>query len=124
MAVRQGEIYMASLDPVFGREMGGFKMRPVLIVSINDLNDNTQLVIVVPGTSMKHEARQRPNAVVVEPDDSNRLAERTLFQCNQIRAIAQGRLNPRPIGQLSRGKFQHVERAIAFCTGLNLERTT
>jgi len=123
MGVSRGEIYWASLDPVFGREMGGFKMRPVLIVSIKDLNDSTQLVIVVPGTSVKREVRPPQNTVVVEPDSSNRLPATTLFECHQIRAIAQGRLSPRPVGRLCPEKFRQIERAIAFCTGLSLERT-
>ena len=36
--VRRGEVYMVCLDPVFGREMGGFKPRPVVVVSIDDIN--------------------------------------------------------------------------------------
>ena len=128
MAVKRGEIYWASLDPVFGTEMGGFKSRPVLVVSIKDLNDRTQLVTVVPGTSVKEGQRDYPNSVTVNPqrdlEPAGCLDKTTSFQCHQIRAIAQGRLTQKPKGLLSRDKLRQVERAIAFVLGLSLERST
>ncbi|HOX39625.1 MAG TPA: type II toxin-antitoxin system PemK/MazF family toxin [Candidatus Brocadiia bacterium] len=48
--INRGEIYYVCLDPVFGREIGGFKLRPVVVVSINDINDDTRLAVVIPGT--------------------------------------------------------------------------
>ena len=108
MAVKQGEIYWASLDPVFGREMGGWKDRPVLVVSIEDVNDRTQLVIVVPGTKVKDGHRDHPNSVTVDPQRDLKparcLSIATSFQCHQIRAIAQGRLTPKPTGLISNEK--------------------
>ena len=125
MAVKQGEIYWASLDPVFGREMGGWKDRPVLVVSIEDVNDRTQLVVVVPGTKVKDGHRDHPNSVTVDPQRDLKparcLSIATSFQCHQIRAIAQGRLTPKPTGLISNEKLREVERAIAFCLGLNLD---
>ncbi len=123
MQVQRGEIYWACLDPVFGREMGGFKMRPVIVVSINDLNYRTRLVTVVPGTTS---ARQRnlENVVTVEPDENNGLRKTGYFQCHQMRAIDQGRLIRGPTGRLAREKFEQIERAVAFSLGLSLERGT
>ena len=124
MAVKPGEIYWASLDPVFGREMGGFKMRPVLVVSNEDVNDRTQLVIVVPGTSVKDGHRDHPNSVTVDPHRDLKparcLSAATSFQCHQIRAIAQGRLTSKPTGLISNDKLREVERVIAFCLRLSL----
>ncbi len=34
--IQRGEVYFVHLDPVFGREVGGYKTRPVIVVSIDD----------------------------------------------------------------------------------------
>ncbi|MGA0110190.1 MAG: type II toxin-antitoxin system PemK/MazF family toxin, partial [Schleiferiaceae bacterium] len=46
---RQGELWMASLDPVKGSEQAGF--RPVLVVSGDLLNQNLGVRWVVPLTT-------------------------------------------------------------------------
>jgi mRNA interferase ChpB len=47
--MKQGDIYLVSLDPIAGREQRG--SRPVLVVSASDFNQVTQLPIVCPITS-------------------------------------------------------------------------
>ena len=47
--IQQGEIYWANLEPSFGKEIG--KIRPVLILSNNQQNLYSPLVIVLPITS-------------------------------------------------------------------------
>lgn len=131
MEIKRGEIYFVCLDPVFGREMGGFKMRPVVVVSINDINRNTRLITVVPGTDAEHETRPFQNIVRVDPNkdvvklDPNKdlgLGKATNFQCHQVRAVEQGRFTQRARGRISRDKLQQIEKAIGFCLGLNLEK--
>ena len=119
MEIKRGEIYMICLDPVFGREMGGFKLRPAAVVSIDDLHRETQLVTVVPGTSNAN--RIFPNTVLVDPHAQNGLKSPTLFQCNQIRAVSNGRFTQRRIGLLSRSDIEKIESAVAFCLGLKLD---
>jgi mRNA-degrading endonuclease toxin of MazEF toxin-antitoxin module len=119
MEIKRGEIYMISLDPVFGREMGGFKLRPVVVISIDDLHRQTQLVTVVPGTS--NAKKIFSNTVLVKPHDRNGLEFPTLFQCNQIRAVSSGRFTQRRIGLLSRSDIESIESSIAFCIGLKLD---
>lgn len=46
---RRGEIYWANLDPTQGQEMA--KLRPVLIVSPDDMNEHLNTVIAAPITS-------------------------------------------------------------------------
>ncbi len=46
--MKRGEIYFADLDPVLGREQAG--RRPVVVVSIEAVNQLPLVVIVVPGT--------------------------------------------------------------------------
>jgi mRNA interferase MazF len=47
--IQRGEIYWASLEPSFGKEIG--KTRPVLILSNNQQNLYSPLMIVLPITS-------------------------------------------------------------------------
>jgi mRNA-degrading endonuclease toxin of MazEF toxin-antitoxin module len=111
---------MASLDPVFGRELGGFKMRPVLVPSINDLHSKTSMVTVVPGTSTPPPAPFR-NVVKVMPAPENGLDEITYFQCHQVRAIDRARLAPLKggrVGMLSRDDLLSIEHAVAYTLGL------
>jgi len=113
--VRRGQVYMVCLDPVFGREMGGFKMRPGLVVSIDDINEKTRLITVVPGTKTRSSYR---NTVMVQPTKANGLNNETCFQCHQVRAIERGRLTGRAIGVVSRDDFGRIEKALAYCMGL------
>lgn len=121
MEIRRGEVYMICLDPVFGREIGGFKMRPVVVLSINELNRNTRLVTVVPGTDAEHNPRSFQNVVLIDPDASNGLIKPTNFQCHQVRAVEQGRFTQQKKGRISTIKLQAIEKAIGFCLGLRLE---
>lgn len=116
-AIEQGEIYFVHLDPAFGREIGGYKLRPAVVVSINDIHQRTRIVAVVPATT-KDPGRSYPNVVRVEVDRNNGLTEATFFQCHQVRAIDQGRMTARSTGRLSRSDFKKIETALSHCFGL------
>jgi len=47
--IKQGEIYLADLNPIKGHEQGGY--RPVLILQNNILNKHLNTVIVAPITT-------------------------------------------------------------------------
>jgi mRNA-degrading endonuclease toxin of MazEF toxin-antitoxin module len=49
MAIRRGEIYFVNLNPVTGREQAG--QRPVLVLSVDEINRQPLVVTVVVGTS-------------------------------------------------------------------------
>jgi mRNA-degrading endonuclease toxin of MazEF toxin-antitoxin module len=118
MGIQRGEVYKACLDPVFGHEMGGFKERPVLVVSINDINEKTRMITIVPGSSTKKSSSYR-NVVMVQRTEDNGLASETFFHCHQVRAIERGRLmTRRPLGHLSRDDLGRVEKSLAYCMGL------
>jgi mRNA interferase MazF len=50
--VQRGEVYLAELEPVWGREIR--KTRPCLVVSPDELNSHWQTLIVVPMTTGGH----------------------------------------------------------------------
>jgi mRNA interferase MazF len=114
MMIERGQIYYVFLDPAFGKEIGGYKTRPVVVISINEINAKRLPIIVVPGTSAGEKPVHFKNVVLVEPTRHNGLQNPTLFQCNQIRAIDQGRFTSTPIGRLSSKDLVLIEDAIKY----------
>ena len=112
--MERGDIYWIFLDPSFGREMGGYKVRPVVVVSIADVHGKTRVATVVPGSTTPSNF---PNVVSVGPDADNKLQERTFFQCHQIRSVDQGRMTGYRIGRLRNVDMDKLEAAIGFCLG-------
>jgi len=49
MAIHRGEIYFVNLNPVKGREQAG--QRPVLVLSVDAINNLPLVVTVVVGTN-------------------------------------------------------------------------
>lgn len=116
--VRRGEIYYCFLDPVFGREMGGYKTRPVAVVSINDVNRNLSLATIVPGTSADGKPSHHRNVALVPANPTNGLKNDTTFLCHQLRALDIGRFTSKRIGVLSPRDLQCIEEAIKFNLGI------
>jgi mRNA interferase MazF len=118
MPIERGEIYFVELDPVVGREIGGQKARPVVVLSINDINIKPLVVTVVPGTKAAEKVTTYRNVVLVVPSQGNGLALPTIFYCHQLRAIDHTRFPPRPAGRLSSSDLVRLEEAVKFCLGL------
>src|SRR5208337_4908477 len=76
MLIERGQLSFVFLDPVFGKEIGGYKTRPVVVISINDLNTKGLPVLVVPGTSAERKPDHFKNVVRVEPTRENGLKNR------------------------------------------------
>ena len=121
--IQRKEVYFIFLDPSFGREIGGFKLRPVVVMSINDIHQKTRIVAVVPGTTTPS---SHPNVVRVNPNldgggrpipEGNGLKETTYFQCHQIRAVDQGRMTSWRGGRLSEADFRKIEAAVRHSLG-------
>jgi mRNA interferase MazF len=83
----RGEIWIAELDPVRGREQAG--TRPVLIVSTDDFNHGpARLVVAVPLTTRD---RRVPLRVQIDPPDGG-VKERSFAICESARSISTSRL--------------------------------
>lgn len=111
----RGKIYFVDLGPVIGREINGGKRRPVVIVSIDDINRKPLVVTVVPGTTS---GRVFQNVAKVQPTPTNGLSRETFFQGHQVRALDQSRFGGQPAGTLSMNEMAAVEDAIRFSLGL------
>ncbi len=80
----QFEIYWANLNPTVGREQAGH--RPVLVVS-NDIENQMDIVTVIPVTSRKKGRRVYPNEVLISLENKE-----AILLCHQIRTLSKQRL--------------------------------
>ncbi|MDF0555856.1 type II toxin-antitoxin system PemK/MazF family toxin [Kamptonema sp. UHCC 0994] len=115
MSIQRGEIYFVNLNPIQGREQAG--MRPVLVLSINAINQLPLVVTVIVGTKGINIHREYPTNVRVSPSESGLLIE-TVFLCFQIRSLDKERFSRDSVGQISAEKMLEVEAAIRYCFGL------
>ena len=99
-----GEIWLADLNPVRGREQRG--RRPVLVVSPDRLNRGP-LLIAVPFTRT---ARGTPFHVPVEPPEGG-LRDVSYAMCEQVRTLSRERLS-RPWGEVSTSTMGEVARRL------------
>jgi len=106
-AVKRYEVRWAVLDPSRGAEMA--KTRPVVIVSLDELNARLQTVTICPITSQLHPAwRCRlPVQCVGQPAE---------VAVDQIRTVSKTRLGPR-IGSLSADEASALRRLITEMFG-------
>ena len=112
MSIKRGEIYFVNLNPVRGREQAG--KRPVLILSIDAINQLPLVVTVVVGTKGENISRDYPTNVRVSSAESG-LSLETVFLCFQIRSLDAGRFSPKPAGSLTARKMSEIEIAVRYC---------
>lgn len=86
--MRQGEIWLVSLDPTVGAEIK--KTRPAIIVNNNTLG-RLPLKIIVPVTDWKDRYSLALWMVRIVPDKQNKLAKDSSADCFQIRSVAEER---------------------------------
>jgi mRNA interferase MazF len=115
MTIRRGEIYFVNLNPVQGREQAG--QRPVLVLSIDEINQLPLVVTVIVGTRGENIRRDYPTNVRVSSEESG-LPLETVFLCFQIRALDPQRFPASPAGTLQEDALRRVEDALRYCLGL------
>lgn len=115
MAIQRGEIYFVNLNPTKGREQAG--VRPVLVLSINDINKRALVVTVVVGTKGENITRDYPTNVRISAAESG-LSLETVFLCFQIRSLDPKRFPKKPAGQVSGSTLKKIEETIRYCLGL------
>ena len=111
MVIERGEIYRINLEPTIGGEQQG-KARPCLVLSISALNSRLRVIGVVPLSSSP---RPLPPIIVAIP--SAGLPTSTAL-CAQIRTIDKRRIVGGPMGRLTPGDVEQVERGVRRCYGL------
>ncbi len=115
MSIGRGEIYFVDLNPVQGREQAG--KRPVLVLSIDAINNRPFVVTVIIGTKGENIPNDYVTNVRVSPDESG-LPLETVFLCFQLRSIDASRFPGSPAGKLSENTMLRIEDTVRYCLGL------
>jgi mRNA interferase MazF len=115
MTIHRGEIYFVNLNPVEGHEQSG--QRPVLVLSIDEINKLPLVVTVVVGTKSENISRDYPTNVRVLPEESG-LPIETVFLCFQIRSLDPKRFPEMPAGKVTDEVLEKIETAVRYCLGL------
>ncbi|WP_204105719.1 MULTISPECIES: type II toxin-antitoxin system PemK/MazF family toxin [Spirulina sp. CCY15215] len=115
MTIQRGEIYFVNLNPIQGKEQAG--TRPVLILSVDDINRLPLVVTCVVGTKAANINRDFPTNVRISSEESG-LPLETVFLCFQIRSLDRDRFPEQPAGRLSHEKMLVVEETVRYCLGL------
>lgn len=115
MAIQRGDIYFVNLNPVKSREQAG--KRPVLVLSIDVINQQPLVITVVVGTKGERVTRDYPVNVRIPMKESG-LPVETVFLCFQIRSLDPKRFTGAPAGRLSGSALKKVEDTVRCCLGL------
>ena len=83
------DIYWANLNPTVGREQSGH--RPVLVIS-NDIENQMDIITVIPITSRKKGRKIYPNEVLIHLKNKE-----AILLCHQIRTISKNRLDKKMV---------------------------
>ena len=105
--MKRYEIRWAALDPTTGAEMA--KTRPVVIVSLDVLNERLHTVTVCPLTSQLHPGWRTRLSVRVGSRDAE-------IAVDQIRTIAKSRLRTK-LGALTEAESRALRRLITEMYG-------
>jgi len=103
---KRGEIWLVSLGPVVGHEIG--KTRPALVISNNRNNEFSSTITLIPITSSINKVY--PFEVLILKTESGLSAD-SKIKCNQIRTVDKLRLL-KPAGSISEDKLEEVEKAL------------
>ena len=117
MTILRGKLYFVELGPTRGKEMDS-KRRPVLVISINEINSKPLVVTIIPGTSRDRDKVVRRNEVRIGPSATNGLASSTVFLCFQMKALDHSRFDQPPIGVMGKGDLRRIEDTVKLCLGL------
>jgi mRNA interferase MazF len=111
---KRGEIYFVNLDPTQGREQAG--RRPVLVLSIDAINQLPLVITVIVGTKGENMPRDYPTNVRVASGNSG-LPMETVFMGFQVRSLDASRFPKQSAGQLSNDLMRQVEKTVKYCLG-------
>jgi len=107
MAINRGDIYLAALDPVMGREVA--KTHPVVVVSNDIGNQYSGTVTVLPITSQNLQ-RIFPFEYLL-PKGCGNLTKRSKVKADQIRTLDKTRL-VKHIGRIRQKDLLSISEAI------------
>ena len=111
--IRRGELWTVDLRPTIGWEIA--KKRPALIISSDQINSESPLVIIIP-VSSKIPKVTGFEKILLGKKESN-LENDSVILVNQIRTVDKTRLGKK-IGHISQDKLEEVEDALKLVLGM------
>ncbi|RYE22241.1 MAG: type II toxin-antitoxin system PemK/MazF family toxin [Sphingobacteriaceae bacterium] len=108
--MKQGEIWLVSLDPTIGAEIR--KTRPAIIINDNTLG-KLPLKIIVPITDWKDRYAVAPWMVKIAADKQNMLLKDSSADCFQIRSVAEERC-VKKLGYVDNDVMDKIRKALAI----------
>ena len=112
---KRGHIYLAKLYPSKGHEVG--KLRPVLVLQTDMLNDIEHTTIIVLPLSTQLIDDAYPLRYRLSPREN--LEKTSEVLCDQIRAIDVNRLEIKSIASLTEPELLCIEENIQIVLGFN-----
>ncbi len=109
----RGEVWLATLDPVWGSEQAG--TRPVMVLQTDTLNEFVRTVVVLPFTTNLRWARF-PFCVFVSAGEGGLVSDSVVL-CHQVRVSDKSRLL-RQLGRLSETTLAKVDRVVPVSLGV------
>ena len=113
MNIRRGDVFLAALDPVLGKEIS--KTRPVVVVSNDKNNAFSGTVTILPITSQSLD-KTYPFEVFLPTGTAN-LPKDSKVKADQIRTIDKSRII-KNIGSLKPSEIVSIENAIRLHLGI------
>ena len=113
MTIRRGEVHVAALDPVVGKEIS--KTRPVVVVS-NDMNNRHSGTVTVLRVTSGNLEKIYPFEVYLRKGSGN-LPKNSKVKADQIRTLDKARLVKR-IGELGDDEIAEIEKAMRVHLGV------
>ena len=114
----RGGVYLANLNPSKGSEPG--KVRPVLVVQNNWLNELSHPTVIVLPLSTVLIEDAKPLRFRLQPRDQLHKASEVL--CDQIRALDTRRITSDCLTLLSSNEMQHIEHNLQQVLAFSMSR--
>ena len=114
MIIKRGDILLANLEPIIGKEQGG--IRPVLVIQ-NDTSNKHSPVIIIAAITSKIYNKEFPTNVFIAKKNSG-LDKDSTIMLNQIRTIDTSRII-RKINSLDNFIINMVDKALKVSLSLN-----
>jgi len=112
--IKRGEIFLANLEPVKGKEQGG--LRPVLILQ-DDISNKYSPVTIIAAITSKIFVKEYPTNIFLSKNNSGLNKDSTIM-LNQIRTIDSLRLIKK-IGKVDNFIMNKVDRALKISLSLD-----
>jgi len=101
MVIKQYDIFLISLDPTIGHEIK--KVRPCVVISPNEMNNNISTIIIAPMTTRSH---SYPTRIPIKFED-----KKGWVVLDQIRALDRKRF-VKKLGKLNKEIILKVKKII------------